>query len=472
MKQKKIAIICSYNESCGNASYAHVLKMQFSKYMQCDVIPLDLFLLQKSSPQFSIAADRHIRRIAAQIADYDYVNIQLEAGLFGATHSQVLHRMKILLAACRNVVVTMHRIDPPAFHVSQIMFQFWESIAAGHPIIATRRLLDEVFLRRPAEKLYKRLIEYCRRRARHANVWIMVHTKRERRLVQEIYEFDRVVDFPITFLTEDQRQEVLVNSDPGEFRRRHGIDTGVKVIGAFGFISSYKGYETLIKALKFLPEEYHLYIFGGQHPSSVAQGVPFDPYIESLIELIGDENMETVSDLRRRLIPYVRGRTAPESENRKLVGELEAALSQSLKFDLGKRVHFVGELSDPHFIEALRASDAVVLPYLEVGQSMSGVIALAIESGANLLCARNRSFAEVTKYYGETFTSFDIGNYVELAQKIQRGENRYQAARDHALAKYNLKANVALHLEKLGFVPDEAGAGAEARSEGVLERVR
>jgi hypothetical protein len=98
-----------------------------------------------------------------------------------------------------------------------------------------------------------------------------------------------------------------------------------------------------------------------------------------------------------------------------------------------------------------------VLPYLEVGQSMSGVIALAIECGANLYCARNRSFAEVMKYYGEVFVSFDIGNYVELAQKIQRGGNRFEEARSRALATYNLHSNVALHLERMGFVlPAEA----------------
>ena len=92
---------------------------------------------------------------------------------------------------------------------------------------------------------------------------------------------------------------------------------------------------------------------------------------------------------------------------------------------------------------------------------MSGVIALAIECGANLFCARNKSFAEVTRYYGEAFVSFDIGNYVELAQKIVRGGNRYEVERDRVLARYNLQTNVALHLEKLGFVANEGVAGGE-----------
>ena len=451
MTQKRLAIVCSYNESCGNASYAHVLRNKFSEYVHCDVIPLDLFLLQKSSPAFQQAGDRHIAEIAARLSGYDYVNIQFEAGLYGAKDSDVLRRLKMLLAACRSVVVTMHRINPPTFHLPRVLWQFGETFVAGHPIIATRALLAEIFYMRPAAKLYSRIIEACRGRSRSANVSIMVHTKRERRIVKEIYRFDNVVDFPITFLTEDQRRDVLENTDVEAFRQRHGIASGVKVVGAFGFISSYKGYETLIHALKEMPEDHHLYLFGGQHPASVSENVPLDPYIESLLKLIREKNDEVVGDARRRLMPLGRGRIEPADTGPEMAEKVEDALSRLLSYDLLKRVHFIGELSDPHFIEALRSCDAVVLPYLEVGQSMSGVIALAIECGANLYCARNKSFAEVMKYYGEVFVSFDIGNYVELAQKVQRGGNRFEEARNRALATYNLQTNVALHLEKMGF---------------------
>jgi glycosyltransferase involved in cell wall biosynthesis len=364
----------------------------------------------------------------------------------------------MLLDGCRNVVVTMHRINPPTFHLPRVLWQFAETFVAGHPIIATRALLGEIFYMRPAAKLYSRIIEACRGRSRSANVSILVHTKRERRIVKEIYGFDKVVDFPITFLTEEQRRDVLEKTDVEAFRQRHGIAPGTKVIGAFGFISSYKGYETLIHALKELPDDHHLYLFGGQHPASVAENVPLDPYIESLLKLIREKNEEVVVDARRRLMPLGRGRIAPEHTGPEVAERVEDTLSKLLSYDLLKRVHFVGELSDPQFIEALRGCDAVVLPYLEVGQSMSGVIALAIECGANLYCARNRSFAEVMKYYGEVFVSFDIGNYVELAQKIQRGGNRFEEARSRALATYNLHSNVALHLERMGFVlPAEAG---------------
>src|SRR5260221_5636638 len=177
MKRKRLAIICSYKESCGNASYAHVLKMRYSEQVDCDVIPLDLFLLQKTSPRFAVAGDRHIKTIAAQLKDYDFVNIQFEAALYGGNNKHIVRRFKWLLDACRNVVVTMHRIDPPTVHIGRTMGIFWQTLMGGHPLDALFRLQDEALRKRNAERLYQTIIDICRQRSKAANVWIGVHTK-------------------------------------------------------------------------------------------------------------------------------------------------------------------------------------------------------------------------------------------------------------------------------------------------------
>jgi glycosyltransferase involved in cell wall biosynthesis len=445
---KKIAIVSSYNESCGNASYTHVLKNAFGVYGPCTVMALDLFLLQKSHPAFSKAGDRHIKDISVKLGEFDYVNIQFEAGLYGANNAQILRRLNMLLQGCRNVVVTLHRVDPPGMFLPTALWRGIEMLGQGHPIKAWRFITEELFYRRPTERLYDEVVKLCKRRAKGANVWIAVHTKRERRLVEEIYRFDRVFDFPITFLTEEQRLAVWTETNAANFHRRHAIPSGAKVIGAFGFISSYKGYETLIEALRLLPDNYHLYLFGGQHPGTVSPNVRLDAYIESLIKLVDQKTTEVLDDLRRRLAIAMR-RRGDGKEAFADGSETIGAVRTLLQFDLRDRVHFVGELADPQFIEALRACDAVVLPYLEVGQSMSGVIALAIECGANLFCARNKSFSEVARYYGEVFTSFDIGNYVELAQKLSGPDRRFESERVSALARYNLTSNVAMHMAKL-----------------------
>jgi glycosyltransferase involved in cell wall biosynthesis len=404
---KTLAIVCSYNEACGNASYAHVLKKAFSEHVQCDVIPLDLFVLQNPGPRFAAMGDQHIRSVAERLKGYDYVNIQHESGLYGRNLKASLRRVKILIDACSNLILTLHRLDPPYYTQYGIAKALVEDVVTGRPISGINRFLRD---RRSAALAdhYGKLIKHCAARARRSNIWIAVHTKREYRLVRDLYGFENVFDHPLAFLLDHERQAVLNSNDYFGFRNRHKIPSGVKIIGTFGFLGGYKGYETALNALKLLPENYHLYIFGSQHPQSIRPNVAVDPYLRKLMTVMRDQGV-------------------------------------------AGRVRFVGELSDPEFIEALRFSEAVVLPYLEVGQSMSAVLALAIECDANLFCANNLSFNEVRKYYGDVYHRFDIGNHIELAQKITVADTHYRVARDLAYGKYNIRSSARLHLEKLGF---------------------
>ena len=115
----------------------------------------------------------------------------------------------------------------------------------------------------------------------------------------------------------------------------------------------------------------------------------------------------------------------------------------------------MGNLPDPEFIEALRLCDAVALPYLEVGQSMSGVVVLGIESGAKLICSNNYSFAETSKYYPNTYLNFDVGNAFELAQRVmyctsEPSEATREEQRRKCFSTYNIDSSVRLQLEKFG----------------------
>ena len=66
---------------------------------------------------------------------------------------------------------------------------------------------------------------------------------------------------------------------------------------------------------------------------------------------------------------------------------------------------------------------------------------------------------EVSRYYGEVFSSFDIGNYAELAEKIRRVPSRFEEARTAALDRYNLRTNVNEHLARLGHSSTGAPGG-------------
>lgn len=68
----------------------------------------------------------------------------------------------------------------------------------------------------------------------------------------------------------------------------------------------------------------------------------------------------------------------------------------------------------------LRVGDGVQ-PYLNTGQSASGPANQAVELSRACYFTRSLQFLEMEKYLPDTFQYFDIGNYVELAQKILLG---------------------------------------------------
>jgi glycosyltransferase involved in cell wall biosynthesis len=422
--EKRLAIISSYDESCGNASYTHALKLAFSREVQVDVLPLDLTLLQKRGRAVETAADVHIDDLAARLSAYDYVNIQFEAGLYGIRASMIERRIARLIAAAPNLIFTMHRVDPPTFSRGEIFLR-----AIGRKFRGYRGEMRQASY----EAMYRNIVGLCESAARQKNVWIGVHTPRERRRLESVYRASIGFDFPLAFLLPEQRDRLAAETDATTFRQRHGFTEGQKIIGLFGYLGGYKGAETALAALAMLPKNYVLGIFGGQHPQSIVPGRDIDPYIRSLLESIGAPSL-----------PPSNASSRPRAE---------------IHPGLYERVKFVGNLPDDQFIEALRHCDAVVLPYLEVGQSMSGVFVLAMEAGARLFCSNNLSFAEGYKYFGEVCERFDIGNHVELAQKITDSRRDFRAGREAAYEKYNVSRLVEAFLERFARSGPSATSG-------------
>ncbi|MBO9669936.1 MAG: hypothetical protein J7485_05420 [Sphingobium sp.] len=443
---KKLAIISSYNENCGNASYTHVLKKAFSKYVDVDVIGLDLFLLQSISPAVRKAGDLHVRQICERLRGYDYVNIQFEAGLFGKTTQDVLRRIKWIIDASQAITITMHRVESEK-----------ESYYAAVKIGFARRSFKRFRQKRRATRyttMTGRLVEYCKKTADKKTVLIKVHTRRDRRAIEVVFRNPHTYDYPICFLTDEERDQAWQLDGREAFLERHGFEEGSKVIGLFGYLSAYKGVDTAIKALARLPKEYKLGLFGSQHPQSVKRNEIVDPYIEDLIELMDEiDGRNVMSEMAEDFAKSKDGSKDFATEFFKHV------ILQKVKAPdfaaVSERVRFVGGLPDPEFIKALRLCDVAVLPYLETGQGMSGVIVLSLEAGAKMLCANNISFMETARYFPNSFSSFDIGNYVELAQKIEwvvsnREVADFKENRDKARERYNIDASVRLQLEKFG----------------------
>lgn len=444
---KRLAIISSYNESCGNASYTHVLKNGFSRYVEVDVIPLDLFLLQSSGKMLRRAGDRHIQEICEKIKAYDYVNIQFEAGLFGKRVSDMYGRVRKIIDAAPNITITMHRVEAETDTLAS-------AVKAGFIAKRYKRFKQ----RRGAgihAKMTSELVRYCRSQAERKNVVIKVHTRRDRRMVEQAFNNPNVYDYPIVFLNEEERSAAWQHADRTRFLAKHDFAPGDKVVGLFGFLSSYKGVDTAIRALSLLPDNYKLGLFGSQHPQSVKRNETVDPYLDELFELMED------IDSSNYIARTVRDLNGDENDkpgdivNQMVSRFIEISGRVESTVPVGNRVRFIGGLPDPEFIEALRLCDAVVLPYLETGQGMSGVIVLSLEAGAKMICSNNHSFRETSRYFRDCYMNFDIGNHHELAQKIEwvirNGDiAECKVSRDQAFERYNIDASVRLQLEKFG----------------------
>jgi glycosyltransferase involved in cell wall biosynthesis len=133
-------------------------------------------------------------------------------------------------------------------------------------------------------------------------------------------------------------KETIEKDAAAERERLAARFPGKKLLGVFGFLSPYKGIETAIHAMRYLPDEWHLLVYGLVHPSTIVPQARVSSYLASLLKM------------------------------------LEAKPGQ-----LHRRVSFMGNVDDHRFLCTMRACDLVVFPYLEVGQSASGPASQAIE---------------------------------------------------------------------------------------------
>lgn len=404
--EKKIAIISSYHEACGIAAYAERLEKEFQKYGHVDVLALDTEVLKSNNEELLALGDMLISEIAEKLKEYDYVNIQFEAGLFGWTPERIFKRVQLLLKECKNVIFTFHSVN---FDTPRL---FRRQLFSLHFIKVLMNYLDK----KRWPKLYDQLVKELRKidniPGRKAS--IIVHDSKTQRFISRVYHFDHIYAHPLGLTNIAERSIPRTAEETEGFRQKYKIAPEEKCIGVFGFISEYKGHLTALKALRCLPNNYRLLIFGSQHPASVQPFVSVDPYLKVLLEYI--EGCDQV-DIKAKCQKF------------------------------SERVTFAGDVNDQAFAQAMRCCDVVVLPYIEVNQMGSGIAAQAIENHARTILSNTKCFQEFGKYYPNCFSTFDIGNYMELADRIENFEDKYDDAIECALKEHNIEKNVREYME-------------------------
>ena len=425
MTLPKLGIVSSHDEECGNASYTHVLMEEFANYYDVEIIAINAAMLT------GLHRERNLREICSKIENCDVVNIQFEAGLYGDSPKNMATNVCEMIKCAKRLIFTMHRVYVPFEMRRQVLLLLYSLLRMRGVPTTLRTWRGNRLVDRMARRITAQLQQ--KYRADPQSVTVMVHTRRDRNILERTilksgHGLGCVIDFPITFLNkgkikEHTEQRATIRT---EFLRDYKLNNDRKYIGIFGFLAENKGHHIAVEAMRFLPKDYTLLIFGGQHPNTI---VPYDFH----------QMMMTPSSFTQNKNPYIASLIM-------LARQLVTDDMEEVPGDPTRhRIQFLGVIDDQQFIRGITAMDYVVLPYLESGQGGSANASLILELQARALLSRNHAFMELGRYYPGCFALVDMANPLQLAQTIYRWQADLTPMQRAAVSRYNIENNVLLH---------------------------
>jgi hypothetical protein len=369
-------------------------------------LELDLKLLQSANSLIRKKADAHITSLAAQLREYDAVNIQLEAGLYGTLPKDIVNRTRVLMAANKQTTVTFH--SPRLMEVSSAgtrsalkklaMFKFKAGL---RELIGSKLKNIHVSIN---NKMLQSAIKYNHR--------LIVHTNRAAKQIEQLFDYTNVDVHPLKIIPPDFQPDYGALD---EIRSELAFTDKDVLVGMFGYISSYKGHSDALEAMRFLPPNYKLLIFGRQHPQTLKSDGKTDAYLKELITTVSRDKL------------------------------------------LKNRVFFMGELADASFWRMAGGIDIAWLPYYENGQDGSGIASICLDACRRVLCSSSFAFDEVFKLVSyDNYLRFDIGNYLEMASKTEMLMRRSVPAHSNLAQIYSFKTQAEVYTKDLvgGTSPD------------------
>ena len=428
-RRKRLALISSHDDLCGIAAYARCLEKQLNDVFEVTVFDLDQYLLRSTHGRVRKFGDRHILDICREIRDYEAVNLQLEHGTLGRDCHDIHRRFSWILRAAPRLSVTFHTVfQCEAFNYREYFRELLKRNFARAIAMSTQYNREHLLSAGLASRL--------RRAQRFKPVTLIVHTRRDLSQMKFAYGMRNVYDHPLSFLSAAEVAEVRRGASRKKFPVLDNVPAGSRLIGVFGFLGRYKGFDTVVRALHHLPKDHHLLIFGGVHPNEIKRHQPIDPVVSSLFDAgyVDTSVAERILSSGEGTAPAVS--VAVDSSMRDLLIEHPK--------DLSDRIHFMGAQSDADFLGGMAICDAVVFPYLEVA---SGPISQALEQGCRMIASRTHTFIQLSRYHHNLIEFFDIGNHLELAGRI-RARPQFER-RDH-LPAFNVETNKAVYLAANG----------------------
>jgi glycosyltransferase involved in cell wall biosynthesis len=282
-RKERLAIVSTSSTLCGIAAYTAALRRQLGDAFEITVFDLDQYLLRSPHRRVRKLADRHIKEICRAIRRFDVVNLQLEHGTLGRHGRDIYRRFCWLAAAAPRLSVTFHTLLlPPSFDAAAFM----KALAFGRLKTALRLQADFHRTRLLACGIGRQL----RRTQRKKQVSAIVHNRRDLYDASCLYGIRHVFDHPLSFLGAAEIDAIRGGASRQRFAMLDDLPPDAALVGVFGFLNEYKGIGTAIQALRYLPDNHHLLIFGGIHPHEIVSGRSRHPYIASLFD---DAYMDT-----------------------------------------------------------------------------------------------------------------------------------------------------------------------------------
>lgn len=390
---KRIAIVSSFSESCGNAYFTRVLLASLSaRGYDARCVELDLRLLQSMEGFLRDKGDVHIEELCKELATFDGVNIQLEAGLYGTYPADIKRRVERLVKANRNTSVTLH--SPRLFSDSVTQRSAILSFLKGNFKDAIDIVLDS-----KRQLVHVNLNRLLTKKLAKMGVPLIVHTIRAKEQIKRLYAYDNVHVHPLKIVPDDFDGQSEAFE---QLKSQLMFNPEDVVVGVFGYINEYKGHTTALEALTHLPKNYKLLFFGRQHPQTLKNNELLHPYLEKLQKSI---------ILKR----------------------------------LKRRAFFLGEYETDVFFNLAGAVDVVWLPYVENGQDGSGIASICMDVAKRVVCSSSFSFDETLRLIPYTnVMRFDVGNALELATKT-RMVMQSEALKTAPLSPYTVATQGALY---------------------------
>ncbi|HWE72294.1 MAG TPA: hypothetical protein VG328_03980 [Stellaceae bacterium] len=445
---KRLAIVSSYNEECGVAFYSSRLKPHLiAAGYQVDVKRLPLSLLRISHPAaIRRKGDDEIKRIAREIADYDAVLLQFEPGLYGSSSQTSYRRVAHLLKHAKQAIITVHGFD--------------RAISAGSlPSLVLGGRFDIALGEVARFASSNRVRSFWHYVASAKHVSVMTFCRGDQTILERFYDMPRITSFPITYFDEGEVSAIRSASDRERVLQQFGLDPRKKYFSVCGFLSPYKGHLTAIKALEFLPDDWHLAIVGGEHPHGIEAGRDIGNYVRQLLAFLLETERPNGKEESGLLTNSDLGELMTHADLERIDIRKDILKRSEFKHflprkELRQRVNFLGQVSDEQMPQLYAALDYFVHPYMKTveGQSGSGPATMALEFGTRSLFSNAPVFREMNLYFDGAMQFFNIGNFVELAESLSRFgnfENDLRINRERALKRYNPAAMVNTYRELL-----------------------